>query len=631
VYQVEGVDDDGQTNNTVIITWTESGASATLNGKTYTSGTAIRADGDYVFEITDEAGNVSTYNFVITHSKPNGQLYTVTNSGEMNIATNGTYTNQKVCYVWEDKKYTATLNGLPYNNGDFITDENEYTLIITDLAGNVETITFTIDKTAPEGTLTGVVNGGYTNKNVTLSWSDKYSTATVNGLTYTSGNLIKEEGVYTVELTDRAGNTSYYSFTIDKTEIEYEINGVELDGVTNGAVIVTWEEKNISVNCNNQGYTSGKEITEEGAYTITLTDRAGNITTITFTIDKTAPEGTLTGVENGGYTNTITSFSWKETSATATLNGETYTSGTLIGNESYYIIELTDKAGNTSTYSFTIDKTAPEGTLTGVENGGETNNIVTFYWTEEGATATLNGEAYESGTEVVEEGLYNIILTDKAGNSSIATFTIDITPPTIDGIENGQKFNSNVRLTTESNNVNILVKFTSFNSSDETSYSVKNNELLSSSGNYTIILTDRAGNVNSYSFSINKERPTIQVVAVDTDTTLIESVSNKNTYTVRTAFRLDAKDDISITVNDEIYRGNHIEEVGVYTVICTDSYGNTTSFNIEIAEQLKATTQSAGNSVAITIILCVLGGLAIAGVVTKIIISRMKRTHNLHR
>ena len=48
-----------------------------------------------------------------------------------------------------------------------------------------------------------------------------------------------------------------------------------------------------------------------------------------------------------------------ESGATAKLNGNAYTSGTTISAEGAYTIELSDRAGNSTTYTFTIDKTAP--------------------------------------------------------------------------------------------------------------------------------------------------------------------------------------------------------------------------------------------------------------------------------
>ena len=179
----------------------------------------------------------------------------------------------------------------------------------------------------------------------------------------------------------------------------------------------------------------------EGVYTVQASGaiKAGATenqnASFTFIVDKTAPTGTLRGVSNGGYANSNVTFTWTESECKATLNGVSYTSGRTISDEGLHTIVLTDKAGNSTTYTFTIDKTAPTGTLTGVSNGGYTNSNVTFTWTESENKATLNGVSYTSGRTISDEGLHTIVLTDKAGNSTTYTFTIDKTAPEIDEYE----------------------------------------------------------------------------------------------------------------------------------------------------------------------------------------------------
>ncbi|WP_317973084.1 hypothetical protein, partial [Paenibacillus sp. CCS19] len=49
-------------------------------------------------------------------------------------------------------------------------------------------------------------------------------------------------------------------------------------------------------------FTSGSQVTTEGDHTLTVTDAAGNATTVTFTLDKTGPNGTV--IINGGAAET---------------------------------------------------------------------------------------------------------------------------------------------------------------------------------------------------------------------------------------------------------------------------------------------------------------------------------------
>ena len=134
---------------------------------------------------------------------------------------------------------------------------------------------------------------------------------------------------------------------------------------------------------------------EEGIYNFTFTNSLGTQTNKTITIDKTAPTGTLSGVENSGICNNNVSFTWNEDGAAATLNGAPYTKNSVIypanGKLENYTLILSDRAGNTTTYTFSIDRESPTGTLSGVENGGATNSDVSFTWNEDNCTATLNG------------------------------------------------------------------------------------------------------------------------------------------------------------------------------------------------------------------------------------------------
>ncbi|MNP18377.1 Outer cell wall protein precursor [compost metagenome] len=90
-----------------------------------------------------------------------------------------------------------------------------------------------------------------------------------------------------------------------------------------------------------------------------MTDDAGNVTTVQFTIDTTPP--IVSGVLDGAQYNSDVSPTFNE--GTATLNGVNYSSGTIITLDGHYILVITDHAGNTTTVTFTVDRIAPTGTL----------------------------------------------------------------------------------------------------------------------------------------------------------------------------------------------------------------------------------------------------------------------------
>src|SRR5690606_39893332 len=126
-----------------------------------------------------------------------------------------------------------------------------------------------------------------------------------------------------------------------------------------------------------------------------VTDVASNMAVVAFTIDRTVPE--VGGVEDGGYYNENVTPELNE--GIATLNGEAFTSGTVITDEDNYTLVVTDAAGNPDTVNFVVDKTVPE--ITGVDDGATYNADVTPPVNE--GTGTLNGEAFTSGTVITNE------------------------------------------------------------------------------------------------------------------------------------------------------------------------------------------------------------------------------------
>ena len=113
------------------------------------------------------------------------------------------------------------------------------------------------------------------------------------------------------------------------------------------------------------------ELTEEGTYTLTVTDEAFNQTTITFTIDKTDPVLLVNGskVENDDviYVNKDAKMTVDEDNLESFTSNDIDISEALINNgywtaqkDGEYNIEVTDKAGNTTTYKVVVDKTPIE-------------------------------------------------------------------------------------------------------------------------------------------------------------------------------------------------------------------------------------------------------------------------------
>ena len=425
----------------------EGTVTATLNGKEYKGG-EISAEGQYELIVTavDLAGNSSQtkISFAVDKTAP---VITVTG------VENGKIYNSNVtpAFSANEGTVTTTLNGKEYKGGE-ITAEGQYELIVTaeDLAGNSSQtkINFTVDKTAPIITVTGVENGKIYNSNVTpvFSANEGTVTASLNGKEYKGGEISAEgQCELIVTALDLAGNSSQtkISFTVDKTAPVITVTGVENGKIYNSNVTPAFSanEGTVTATLNGKEYKGG-EITAEGQYELIVTaeDLAGNSsqTKISFTVDKTAPVITVTGVENGKiYNSNVTPvFSANEGTVTASLNGKEYKGGEISAEgQCELIVTALDLAGNSSQtkISFTVDKTAPIITVTGVADDSKYVNtsIKPVIKATEGAdvTITLDNAAY-NGAEIKAVGEHKLIVTaiDKAGNKAVKeiSFTIQV-------------------------------------------------------------------------------------------------------------------------------------------------------------------------------------------------------------
>jgi hypothetical protein len=144
------------------------------------------------------------------------------------------YVTKPVTVTYDDctaliYKYGTLIGG--YENGTELAKDGTYEIVVTDIAGNVTTVTFTLVTIPPTVELIGVEGGG-TVKGGTVILRDLSETATVevyfNGslIPYTLGESLSDLGSYRIVLTDAAGNVIEYSF-----EIAYAVN-------TAGTVII---------------------------------------------------------------------------------------------------------------------------------------------------------------------------------------------------------------------------------------------------------------------------------------------------------------------------------------------------------------------------------------------------------
>lgn len=400
-------------------------------------------------------------------------------------------------YRYSDGK-TILANSITFNEGVLYTVDGELVTLTDEFRTGIDAVIaqFTYEQPAPDGVLAGVENGGHTNTDVTFTWTDEaIVTVKKDGeiVEYVSGQKLTENGAYEITFENYDGFSSTYSFVIDKTAPELGLEGVQNGFATNGDVTVSVPESGLAVRLYKDGelvgnYESGTSFTEEGSYRITATDAAGNVTEVSFTIDKSVDFAA--DIYNNAIVNSMTFTAGENLTVSVTKDGEAvaYKFGDTLTAAGSYTATLTDELGNSKTFNFTVteplvqkffhnfdnvsgldkvsvngeetrlnygdlildksgiyeiavtvngkdytftvtvDATAPAATLTGVENGGSTKGGVILSDLTEKATVEVykDGEKieYALGSELTEVGQYRIVLTDELGNSAEYTFEI---------------------------------------------------------------------------------------------------------------------------------------------------------------------------------------------------------------
>lgn len=496
--------EDGQTYNAPV-TITFNKGTATLNGAAFESGAAVSADGQYSLVVTDSAGNKSTADFTI------GTVSIVVSG----IADGASY-NHDVTVTFNEG--TALLNNAGFKSGQTVSEEGNYQLTVTDPSGNVADYRFVIDKTAP--VVSGAADGTGYNHSVTVSFNE--GTATLNGTAFTNGGTIAANGAYHLVVTDKAGNAANIYFIIDTIAPVFSTSPANVK-LTNNNVKVTCTDSYLqSLTATRNGlpitFPGDFVFALEGSYVITAADTSGNTASCSFVIDKTAPV-LSSNVSSGSVTNGNVTINGSDSSSiyySVTLNGWpiAWPSNRTFTADGIYKISATDSAGNFSSYSFSIDKSAPvikafRSNKTTAKNGGYINSSVTVTVTDTALvskSATLNGKAvnWPSNNTFTVDGKYVITAKDKYNRTASYTFIIDRTPPKVTVRNLSGKTYSNG----SSIKKGAVITYSESNYSARSIY--KNGRGIAwpsrgkttSKGAYALTVVDKAGNRATYKFRV---------------------------------------------------------------------------------------------------------------------------------
>ena len=371
---------------------------------------------------------------------------------------NNEITKENVTLTVEDDNevtITVTLNGSEIAYQDIFKEEGVYTVTAVDAAFNSQTITFTIDKTAPTATLS-MRTTEPTNKNLIVTLKTSEAIKTPKGWTKVSDTIYTKK--YTrntteeVEIEDLAGN---------KSTVKIEITNIDKTAPTAEVIYSTTEptNKNITVTLktseavtlSNEGSWRKVSDTEfrkvfpaNTTQEVEMTDKAGNKSTVKIeitNIDKIAPVATITKSNNDKATNedVIVTLTTNETILTpagwtevANSNGTEFTK--VYSENGKYEVTVVDKAGNETLVKFEvkrIDKVAPVVEVTKSNNDKSTNEdvVVTIKANEAvykpaGWTEVTTNKEHEFTKVYSENGKYEVTVVDKAGNETLVKFEV---------------------------------------------------------------------------------------------------------------------------------------------------------------------------------------------------------------
>ncbi len=381
--------------------------------QTYSAGTIIPAsagDGWYYFYSVDNAGNQSATMSVYLETKAplieiykNGRVAYSTTLTQNGTFDTGVYFNR---FDYLKITYDSSSGNVSCN---YMLNKN------IEIGPSYTSYKYTIDISTP----TGII-GHYS-----FYVIDTKPYIMVNDIKYNSGSIAYKN------------SDAYVSFYDDIDIVDSGDTGVTITSEGNRIVDTHAKYSDLS------GLTLSTDEGTETTYYLTLNDRAGNTSTFTVVIDKEGVDGFWTSdgekIPNNGYTNKPVYLDWNEENVTATYSKdggeyESYTKGTKFSEDGTYSVILQDLAGNKTTYVVNVDTVSPTGVLYAnyeeVTNNSVTNSKIYFTWDGEN-TATVNGEPYTRNTVISEDGSYEFILQDKAGNTSTYKIRIDTLPPTL--------------------------------------------------------------------------------------------------------------------------------------------------------------------------------------------------------
>ena len=514
----------------------------------------------------------------------NNEVSSTTNT-ENNTVTNTTETLQAVTTNTRRENNGSTNANSGTNNGNDNQNDNSNNNQNTNNSnnnpsndnqnGNEEPA----DTVAPE--ITGIEDGKVYAESVTVTMSaDDLEKAickfvaedgTESEYEFSSGKEFTESGKYILIVTDKSGNKTEISFTIDKNAPE--ITGVEDGKIYNVDVTPVISDKNLKkvtykLNDGEENdLEEGTTLVEEGIYTITAEDEAGNKVEISFEIDKTAPVYTNLGIIRNKAQNDTRDTSYAKDGDSVRV---------LVAFAEKLAVEPTVKVGDKE-YVATYRPLS----------SNEAENVF-YYMADIDVTEEIPEGKIEFSIEEYADIAGNVgtTLSNTDINMDYASVTVDRTAPVLtvkDESVGTDPYYSKISFKLYDNNA--VVKYI-LNGTEKTctpnDYSDANYDNIKSllvEGENTITLVDIAGNEVTRTFIYDTTKPTI---------TWNGNVYEDGAETIYTngRFTVNASDENGIS---KVYSNNHERKNGwsasgesKYTIKVVDMAGNEAIFTVVI-------------------------------------------------
>ena len=475
---------------------------------------ALTKSGTYTVEAVNRFGKSKIFTLSISRDAPKVQIGE--NSEKKRLEVFVTASTDELAHLDDVEIYKSTDNGETWellgkdDYGNIISaDTLSYAfctsglykvVAIDEFRTGIDAVTkeYEYTQAAPEGTLSGVENDGYTNGSVAFTWTDEAIVTLERGgerLEYKSGEKLTEDGAYTLTFENRDGYKKVYSFVIDTVAPEVTLSGARNHGAVTSDLKLSFTDESATAELFRNGkslgaYESETVVSESGAYKIVVIDLANNKTEVDFTIDKFVDYAI--NVNDKGIADSVTVTANEDVTAALTKDGETveYTVGETITQAGEYVLTLTDDLDNSAQISFTVVEPFVTRFSHNFDDMPNFERVVI-----DGEEKRLN-----YGTlELFEDGVYEVCVV-AGGETYTFTVTVDGTAPTLAlvGVENGGSTKKGVTLSEPSEDAEVKV----FRNGTETAYELGGT--LTKAGQYRVTVTDKCGNVTEYSFRIQK-------------------------------------------------------------------------------------------------------------------------------